>query len=298
MIACPTCAATLPAAFPGATVTCVCGERVSLPSPPSAPRSLAPLSGGGPYRGGSAMPSEDVASFPCPYCGNHCPALARVCPHCDVRLENVRCGRCWSLQQPGAFNCGRCGIALELEPVLDATNAPCPRCRTPLEAPTGAQTDDGRVHECPRCGGIFVPRDVLVEVLTRAELEGPFHEPVKRQVMALDEVRYVSCPLCHTSMNRLNFGKVSGVIVDVCKAHGTWFDGGELTRVIAFASSGGLQKTRAREAAEKHDLERQRASANRRGATRPSTSSRRPARATREVLAEQWRDFLGSLFSW
>jgi Zn-finger nucleic acid-binding protein len=49
-------------------------------------------------------------------------------------------------------------------------------------------------------------------------------------------------------MNRMNFGRVSGVIVDVCKPHGTWFDGGELTRVIAFAAGGGLVKTRAREA--------------------------------------------------
>jgi len=37
-------------------------------------------------------------------------------------------------------------------------------------------------------------------------------------------------------MNRINFGRTSGVIVDVCKKHGTWFDGGELTQVIAFAA--------------------------------------------------------------
>ena len=55
-------------------------------------------------------------------------------------------------------------------------------------------------------------------------------------------------------MNRVNFGKVSGVIVDVCKAHGTWFDPGELTRVVAFAAAGGLERTRAREKLERRDV--------------------------------------------
>jgi Zn-finger nucleic acid-binding protein len=237
---CTSCGRELPVGFPGATVSCVCGHRASLPSPiPAVQRA-------GPYRGGQAAPPGEGTDILCPYCSNRCPALARVCPHCDVRLENVRCARCYSLQQPGAFHCQRCGQPLELEPMLDATDAPCPRCQTPLEA--AATGDDGRLHECPRCGGVFVPKDVLAELLLRAELSGPFSDPPKRQIPSLDDVRYVPCPQCHSSMNRMNFGRVSGVIVDVCKPHGTWFDGGELTRVIAFAAGGGLVKTRAREA--------------------------------------------------
>jgi Zn-finger nucleic acid-binding protein len=41
-------------------------------------------------------------------------------------------------------------------------------------------------------------------------------------------------------MNRVNFGKRSGVIVDVCKEHGVWFDRGELTQAIEFVAKGGL----------------------------------------------------------
>lgn len=241
MTSCAGCGRELPIGFPGATVTCACGQRASLPSPVS----VQPMSSS-PYRGGQAQAHDDGTDIVCPYCSNRCPALARVCPHCDVRLENVRCARCYSLQQPGAFNCQRCGQPLELEPLLDATDAPCPRCNTPLEA--AATGEDGRLHECPRCGGVFVPKEVLADLLLRAELSGPFSDPPKRVIPKLEEVRYVSCPLCHTSMNRMNFGRVSGVIVDVCKPHGTWFDGGELTRVIAFAAGGGLVKTRAREA--------------------------------------------------
>ena len=35
-------------------------------------------------------------------------------------------------------------------------------------------------------------------------------------------------------MRRINFGRRSGVIVDVCNAHGTWFDPGELAAVLRF----------------------------------------------------------------
>ena len=116
----------------------------------------------------------------------------------------------------------------------------CPRCQHPLEIAPG---DDPRLHECPRCGGMFVRREYLTEMLCNAELGGGLRESGLRP-KALDEVRYLPCPLCHASMNRVNFGRVSGVIVDVCKMHGTWFDAGELTRVIAFAAAGGLEKTR------------------------------------------------------
>lgn len=168
--------------------------------------------------------------------------MVRICPHCDVRLDNIRCQRCFSLQAPGAFSCARCAHPLELEPMLDATDAPCPRCNHPLEVSPGADT---RVHECPRCGGVFVPRELLAEILCSAEIGGRLRDGAPS--LGLEPVRYVPCPQCHASMNRVNFGRVSGVIVDVCKMHGTWFDPGELTRVVAFAASGGLEKTRARE---------------------------------------------------
>jgi Zn-finger nucleic acid-binding protein len=225
--------------------------------------------------------------------------MVRVCPHCDVRLDNVRCTRCYSLQPPGSFACGRCGQALELEPLLDATDAPCPRCKSPLETTGGGGVpyaanaglvQDARVQECPRCGGMFVPRDALAEILCRAELNGPFTE-AHRPVMPLDQVKYVPCPLCHTSMNRVNFGKVSGVIVDVCRPHGTWFDGGELTRVVAFAAGGGLAKTRAREQQEKKEQ-----AVTARQVHAEFVGLHQTHEANERL--EMWRDFLHSIFTW
>lgn len=41
-------------------------------------------------------------------------------------------------------------------------------------------------------------------------------------------------------MTRMTFGRRSGVEVDVCSGHGTWFDGQELAAILAFAREGGL----------------------------------------------------------
>ena len=35
-------------------------------------------------------------------------------------------------------------------------------------------------------------------------------------------------------MNRVNLARCSGVIVDICRAHGTWFDREELSRIVEF----------------------------------------------------------------
>ena len=42
-------------------------------------------------------------------------------------------------------------------------------------------------------------------------------------------------------MQRKNYGKRSGVIVDWCGTHGTWLDADELEQIAAFIASGGLR---------------------------------------------------------
>lgn len=285
---CARCSRDLPSAFPGATVTCVCGSDAAVP--PTSPRTAGEHRRSfGPYRAAQRLKGREELTITCPYCMTRCSSSLRVCPCCDVRFDSVRCARCYTLQPPGSFACGRCGEKLDLEPLLDATDAPCPRCRRPLEAAGGA---DARLHECPRCGGIFIPREALADLLCRAELGGPFPEEPRAR-MALDEVTYLPCPLCHASMNRMNFGRYSGVIVDVCRAHGTWFDAGELTRVVAFAASGGLDKTRAREEQDKREDARL---ASHVRAQLTITQTR--AEVRQRLRLADWGSFLRDLFLW
>jgi Zn-finger nucleic acid-binding protein len=57
-------------------------------------------------------------------------------------------------------------------------------------------------------------------------------------------------------MNRQVFGRISGVIVDVCRSHGVWFDAGELAEVLTFVSKGGLERARRREQQEMRETAR------------------------------------------
>jgi hypothetical protein len=43
-------------------------------------------------------------------------------------------------------------------------------------------------------------------------------------------------------MQRRNFGRRSGVIVDWCGSHGTWLDANEMEDVAAFVLGGGLEQ--------------------------------------------------------
>ncbi|HTI36605.1 MAG TPA: hypothetical protein VL484_03525 [Vicinamibacterales bacterium] len=48
-------------------------------------------------------------------------------------------------------------------------------------------------------------------------------------------------------MNRVNFAKISGTVVDVCKGHGTFLDSGELHQIVTFIHDGGLERSRQRQ---------------------------------------------------
>ena len=192
--------------------------------------------------------ADDSPPIACPFCGGTIDFASRTCPHCDVQLEGVRCAHCFSLQPTGMRACTRCGKELELEPLLDPTSAPCPRCDRPLGAVPGERSG---MHECVVCGGLFLDHATLAEITVDREEAGPIAAARPSLVPRLSRVdtsvRYVKCPMCHQLMNRANFGRKSGVIVDVCKVHGTWFDPGELTQAVEFVANGGLDGTRRRE---------------------------------------------------
>ena len=65
-----------------------------------------------------------------------------------------------------------------------------------------------------------------------------------------EKIRYVPCPQCGQLMNRINFARCSGVIVDICKGHGTWFDRDELSGIVQFIRGGGLEVSRQKEKTE------------------------------------------------
>jgi len=188
------------------------------------------------------MPARTYA---CPACGGTVAEQLRHCPYCAAPVATVRCGRCFHMNVPEALHCSGCGTELGLEPIGEVTGLACPDCKEALSAFRSAP---GSLHDCPKCGGQFVEHLLLRDLLERREVYGAAAPQRPARTPAVTPpVRYIHCPVCSVVMNRKNFGGSSGVVVDVCKAHGIWFDAGELPRVIAFVESGGLARARQRE---------------------------------------------------
>jgi len=120
------------------------------------------------------------------------------------------------------------------------------------------------------------------------------------------DVHYIHCPVCSSLMNRSAFGRISGVVVDVCRKHGVWFDGGELSEVVRFVESGGLARARERDLADAADADadqRRRERTERLlgespGALRAEAGSFRPGNGEIPLvtLAEELVDFVASLW--
>jgi Zn-finger nucleic acid-binding protein len=133
-------------------------------------------------------------------------------------------------------------------------------------APTARRPAGFPVHGCRGCGGAWIDTSTLQAVLEAAsaaahmEGHGTGDGGVRRRTMppgaAMKAVVYRKCPVCQQSMTRRNFARVSGVVVDVCQVHGTFFDAGELEDVLAFVRSGGLALAKRRDDEERASIQR------------------------------------------
>jgi len=129
---------------------------------------------------------------------------------------------------------------------MDAPSLNCPRCG---EAMDSLAVDGASLRECPCCHGLWCNTEALRTICESREKQTAVIEWAKNNHTNANEaaepkVKYLPCPACRQLMNRMNFAGCSGVIVDVCRAHGTWFDRDELQRVAEFIQSGGMEKSR------------------------------------------------------
>ncbi len=108
------------------------------------------------------------------------------------------------------------------------------------------------LHECGRCYGLWLDAATFEHVCRNAEKQAAVLSAPQTLGGGnpLGPVRYLPCPRCSQLMHRTNFARCSGVIVDVCRAHGTWFDANELHRIVHFIRAGGLDRSRDREKTE------------------------------------------------
>ena len=190
----------------------------------------------------------------CPGCS--APLVSALC--CEVCGHDgapTSCARCLHRNPVEATRCEGCGADLGLEPVFSASALHCPECLAELR---GADVEGGCLFDCRRCGGQLLDHGALAELLRRAKDERDDGPPRSLRGPALpDRVRYLGCPTCQKPMNRRNFAGQSGVIVDVCREHGTFFHRHELPRIVAFVRAGGLDLAAERAQREADEKRRQ-----------------------------------------
>jgi Zn-finger nucleic acid-binding protein len=262
----------------GERVRCACGEWVEVPALVPHDSAVVRCSACGAPRQGDEPE--------CRYCGSsftvHELDIDTICPFCMARVSG------------GARFCSHCGSPILVgQAAAGATPLPCPACgprRHLRSRRLGAEPV--AVAECEVCAGLWVDSGTFQVLAARARLgqldsavAAPAAVAAGTPAAGAVAVRgaavpaatmpaghagpaawtagaggplYRPCAVCGALMNRQNYGRKSGVILDVCRAHGIWFDEGELPRVLSWIRDGGEQRAGQLAAEEAQDQARQR----------------------------------------
>lgn len=157
--------------------------------------------------------------------------------------ETKKCEYCGGNINKQYAICPLCGGHNHDEP--ETLHPACPHCRVSLEI----QVNDGEEYDyCRKCGGLWLDRGEFQRAISpsavyrNGDITGGFlREPVKEQP------GYIPCVRCGKLMNRRNFRRISGVLIDECSRHGVWLDRGEIEKIQHFIADGGLDRSQDRE---------------------------------------------------
>jgi Zn-finger nucleic acid-binding protein len=233
----------------------------------------------------------------CPACGAAASSESTRCQYCGGALATVACPSCFGMMFAGAKFCSHCGASAARTEVAGGDKQLCPRCQAALKT---VMVGANNLSECFQCQGLWVDVATLQQICVDREkqaavlgMPAPPPEPVEVE----KNIRYVPCPVCHQLMNRVNFAHCSSVIVDVCKAHGTWFDKDELRRTVEFIRAGGLEKSRERQLAAMEE-ERQRLAAASNASLLPDQETAAITPHLRASDALTAIDLIGDVLDW
>lgn len=121
----------------------------------------------------------------------------------------------------------------------------CPHCETHMQTVKLDITEPLYIERCENCFGLFFD-PAEIESFLDSSVSNVFEinlALIKNinidRFKTKHKFNYVKCPVCRVLMNRVNFGRRSGVIVDQCKKHGVWLDNGEITHLMEWKKAGG-----------------------------------------------------------
>lgn len=157
------------------------------------------------------------------------------CPHCGAPLppeslrQTVTCAFCSTVSTPAsvAASAARGLVASES---IAAAAARCPRCGLPLFE---GSANGIAMLGCGRCGGIWLDNasaQRAVQTMDRAVV-ALADQVSNRAAFDVDVGAAIACPACQRPLARTRSPQ-SGIWIDVCGEHGTWFDRYELGLVF------------------------------------------------------------------
>ena len=210
------------------TIECRCGESVENKPLRAVDATI--------HRCGSCGAQVGAEAESCDFCGS---ALVR-----ELEPGSLICPECYARNADESRFCTACGVGFRPEPLpVAGRELPCPDCETLMPV---TQVGGVGLNECRACRGVWVPGDHFDAIVSRAtearrnvNPSAPTAPRVTGANPSQQQVRYRKCPECDGFMNRRNYQKSSGVIIDVCRTHGTWLDPDELEQIAGFILSGG-----------------------------------------------------------
>lgn len=253
LVACPNCRRQYEAGKlkPGAKFHCSCGKVLRV----------------------KQAKGHDAAVIRCSGCGAPREKGAKACEHCSAdftlheRDMHTVCPECLTRVSDKARFCHSCGQALTASSVAgEESNLPCPACESkPHLRSRRLGTEDFSVLECQGCAGMWIESRIFEELTRKVEAKQLVDStllapttPVGGTISTREKWSYRHCPSCNGMMQRRNYARRSGVIIDVCREHGIWFDNDELQRILAWIRAGGMQKARHRAKEEEREAETRR----------------------------------------
>lgn len=165
--------------------------------------------------------------------------------------------KCFSCSAPLPANsqyCRYCGVRNDIDlqgkhtfqAVQEAqTERWCPQCRIPLQSIALAFDKPLIIERCEHCFGLFFDPGEIEALLDHAlspvtSINLDLLDNINRERYRGEQgFKYLKCPVCDVMMNRVAFGHKSGVVVDHCKSHGIWLEGGEVSHLLEWKKAGG-----------------------------------------------------------
>jgi Zn-finger nucleic acid-binding protein len=185
----------------------------------------------------------EAQTLNCPNCGAAVASDAPLCRYCESKLATVVCPSCFGMMFIGSQHCPHCGASPTEAAAAPLSVLKCPRCKVDMSS---VVVGGAPVRECESCAGLWVEAAAFEKICTDREQQSALLGtaaplPPPHAAAPPVSVSYAPCPQCSQLMNRINFARCSGVIVDVCKGHGTWFDPDELREILEFIRAGGFE---------------------------------------------------------